>query len=421
MQIKTITCSIFIILLMLTGCMNPVITVHVMRSAATDHGADSCASFWDAMKHLDLYCSHFSMTREEELFRNALDQYQHSHFMAADSVLLGLALSAKDSSVKVHSRRILFKKLTERGDWTQLREIAPMFKETSSSIFQVMHEGKQSSYILPQTKETLSVELGEYGIPMIDVLVNGEKKKFWLDTGASDVVVSLGTVKECNLDVIDSVREGVVTATNTLQAALTVIPELSIGGYRSSNIPAVILDDSYLNKKILGIFARYSVDGIIGWRLLKNIRLTFDLAHDHIVIEKPSAAESRKRNVAWLEYPLLRFATGAGDTALFFFDTGAEFSSIDPWFVHRNPGVLRSGRIVQFNGISGKKLALGESVDRIELFSSPAAIAFEDIPVISAAHPHFIRVDGIIGNDLLMMGRMIFDNPNGYFEFIPAK
>jgi clan AA aspartic protease (TIGR02281 family) len=142
---------------------------------------------------------------------------------------------------------------TEEGDWTELRKVYESFKETPPGFSGASQFINNDSYFIAEIPETLAVEINSLGIPVVDVMVNGRRKKFWLDTGASEIVISSGIAKECKITAIDTLTENVMTATTSISAAITVVDQFSIGRYTMSNIPAIIVDKKYLEKNVLGI------------------------------------------------------------------------------------------------------------------------------------------------------------------------
>lgn len=403
------------------SCSNAVITVDVKTPPTVKSRDDTCAGFWNAMKHLDLYCTFDTISTDEKLFLYGMRSTVNGDTKEADSILYRLLTFARDTIVKKNARELLILNLTERAEWNHLREIFIQLNEEPTGISRAMYQRTKEEYLLPEAAETLSVQISPLGVPIVDVLVNGKHKKFWLDTGASELVVSSELAVECDLSEIDSSTENITTASTSIRSSMTVIPEVAIGRYVSKNIPAVILENKYLEKKLFGIIEQYSIEGIIGWRLLKNVCLTFALDRHQIVIEKPRQKASERTNFLWLEYPFFLFRTPSGDTAKFFFDSGAEFSSADPGISYRTPQLERSRRFISYQGIGGSRTRIGESIDRMTLFSQNIKITFEDIPVLSIGNPKFVRVDGIIGNDLLSQGTLIMDYCSRHFEFKPFR
>lgn len=401
------------------GCNYSVITVDVKESHPSRHVDDTCSVFWSAMKHLDLYCIYPAISKDEEEFLAGMRKYVDGHFTEADSIFNCLMMTSQDTIVKLNAREVLILFRTNNADWKKLREVYESLKEEPSGFSKAMQFAKNGSYVLSDMPETLSVQINTFGVPVVDVLVNGKRKKFWLDTGASEIVISSSIAKECEIAAIDTFTENAITATTTVPTAMTVIEHFAIGRYAMSNIPAMIVGKKYMEKRVLGIFEEYAIEGIIGWRALKNICLTFDLPHKKIIIEQPRTKVHSRKNLLWCEYPLLLLRTPLGDTAKFFFDSGAMNSSAQPDIIGRMPELERSSRIISFQGLGGSKTLIGESIDRITMYSHNMRITFEAFPVISVGGPKFVSIDGIIGNDILKKGKLIMDCSNREFEFIP--
>lgn len=419
--VKYISIPVFIIHLMMAGCTYSIITIDENESLNIRQHNDTCSTFWGAIKHLDLYCSLPAVAKDEEEFLTGMRKYVRGQQNDADSIFTHLLSSSQNSLIKRNAREVLIVLKTEQADWDGLCELYGSLKEEPSGMSRALQRSKKETYCLPETPETLSVQVNSTGVPVVDVMINGKRKKFWLDTGASEISIASGVAKECGIAAIDTMKENVITATTSIMASVGVVHEMSIGRYSLRNVPAIIVEDVYMEKKIFGLIEKYTIDGIIGWRALKNIRCTFDLPNGKVIVEQPRINRETKNNFQWCEYPLLLLRTSSGDTAKFFFDSGAKNSSAHPDIIERIPELERSSRMISYQGIGGSKKMIGEAIDELTMYSQNLRITFNALPVMSTGSPKFISIDGIVGNDILRKGKLLMDYPNREFMFIPFR
>ncbi len=399
----------------LSGCYS--IEIHSMDPVTVPQREypDTMKGFWNSLRHLELEREHPKMNEDESRVLHALREAERFNDEVSDSVLFIVAVSSVDSAVKRSAFTVLEERLTERGEWQAVLDLYRLSERPPPYLPLIMRAAVKETLLYPMHPETLSVERSVLGVPIVDITVNGIRKRFWLDTGASEMVLSRSTAEECGVSVVDSVYDDVTTATSTIRGHISVISRCSLGPLTMNNIPAVILDDKYLNTSILGIFRYYSIDGIVGWRMLRNVRLTFDLPEERIIIERSAKGEDERRNVVWMEYPLMRFVNDEGMPMLFFFDSGAKNSSAHPYILEHQPELERRIRLNIFYGIGGHAAGIGESIDRLVLRSGKTTVFLKNLPVQLVGKQDFVRIDGIIGNDLLWKRRVVFDYPNRTF------
>lgn len=401
--------------IVVSGCYSIDIRSMDSESRFTRKQIDTKRGFWASVQHLETDRLYPALSSEETLILQSLREMERFNDEISDSLLFHLAVSSLDSVMRRNTFTILEERLTERAEWQSILDLYRLTERTPPYLPLIMNSAVNESLALPMQPETLSVERSVLGIPIVDITVNGVRKRFWVDTGASEMVLSRTTAEECGVTVVDSIYDEVTTATTPIPGNISVLSYCSLGSMTMKNIPVVILEDTYLNKSIFGIFRYYSIDGIIGWRMLRNVRLTFDLPEERIIIERSTWKNDSRRNLVWMEYPLMRFVTEEGEPMLFFFDSGAKHSSANPYILQHLPELERSARVNMFNGVGGYSAGIGESIDRLVLLSGTTVLNMRTVPVQSIGRQDFVRIDGIIGNDLLWKRRVMFDYPNRTF------
>ena len=112
------------------------------------------------------------------------------------------------------------------------------------------------------------------GIPIIEIVVNGKKRRLMFDTGAM-TAVSAEIAKELKLRVKGSVDVGDSGGLEA-QMSVVVLPGIDLGGVVFEDVPAVVLRPSFFTE-CLGI------DGVIGSNLLRNSIVQF-VGPSHTII-----------------------------------------------------------------------------------------------------------------------------------------
>ena len=416
--------SIFILLLSIlsyNGCSTTRIIINKNGNSNTIKSLDTCDTFWNAIKHLNVNCTYPNIRSDEYLFLTALKEYLNGNFETAESLYSNLAQSSLDTNIIQNARTMLNIQPAHQTHGENINYVNHKFTKTSSEDINANIHIAKEVLEYPDTPDTLLFERSSFGAPIVEVNINGKSKKFWLDTGSSDLIVSSDIAEECCISTIDSSMVSVKTATSAITGFRTTVSKLSIGNYTAKNLPGIIIEGKYLNTKILYLFYRYKIDGIVGWNLIKTLCVTFNYPKSLLIIDKPKNNQNSIRNVEWLESPLLKIPNCDGDTLLFMFDTGAEFSSINQNIFHTMPNLKTKIGVVNYQGVGGKKISLGKIVDHLSLITNKVNIELHKIPILQLDVTNFIQYDGVIGNDLLRDGVLTINYQSKYFEFNICK
>jgi len=115
-------------------------------------------------------------------------------------------------------------------------------------------------------------------VVVIEAMLNGKTPaKLVVDTGATYTMISVTTAKE--LDIVHSGNERrlpIQTANGTIQAPLTSLESINVGGMEMKNLTAVI-HDAVPNSQIAGL---------LGLNFLSNFRMDIDTQKGLLHLEK---------------------------------------------------------------------------------------------------------------------------------------
>lgn len=113
------------------------------------------------------------------------------------------------------------------------------------------------------------------GIPIIEIVIQGKKRRLMFDTGAM-TAVSAEIAQALKLRVKASVDVGDSGGLEQ-QMSVVVLPEIDLGGIVFEDIPAVVLQPSFFT-------ACLGIDGVVGSNLLRNSIVQFSNTSHTIIL-----------------------------------------------------------------------------------------------------------------------------------------
>lgn len=140
------------------------------------------------------------------------------------------------------------------------------------------------------------------GFPMVDVELNGESYKFWLDTGAGVSVISELITEKFDMHKVGTIT-GQSSTGQTSDMAYTVVPEMQIGNMTAKNFGCVILPKE---QSVIPISETEEliINGAIGLDLIKKMDLTLNFI-DHTYTVKRPTVEDCKSNMHYDNFLLV--------------------------------------------------------------------------------------------------------------------
>ena len=115
-------------------------------------------------------------------------------------------------------------------------------------------------------------------VVVIEAMLNGKTPaKLVVDTGATYTMISVATAKELDIDSSGKQRRlPIQTANGVIQAPLTSIESINVGGVEMKNLAAVI-HDAVPNSQVAGL---------LGLNFLSNFRMEIDTENGLLHLEK---------------------------------------------------------------------------------------------------------------------------------------
>lgn len=157
---------------------------------------------------------------------------------------------------------------------------------------------------------------------IIEIYVNGLKKKFLLDTGAP-TAISESLQKQLKFKKIARIQAEDING-NEKPFNTVMVNEIGVDGMKVIDIPALVIDDNN------PIFTHLGIDGIIGSNFLRNMIVRISVKDEKIILTdnieylnlKDAYAEYMHTDKDVQSSPVIKVRLGEGITEELLFDTG---------------------------------------------------------------------------------------------------
>ncbi|MBN1782653.1 retroviral-like aspartic protease family protein [bacterium] len=373
---------------------------------------------WEALQHwqLDSAGSH-------PKFAEALRYVLAGQFDSAEQIMAGIVADPPDSLSLKYALAVLKELYIQQSDWPALlimdaQSDSGLDRQNTAGLARAFSRATAEEYHFPDVPVVLPTGLSLSGVPEIEVTVNGVRKKFWIDTGASFSVLASDFAQTCG--VFPAGNEKVMSETATelqVQIQPAVIDTLCIGGLTVCHHPAIILNKKDLEFKLFGLFRILKINGILGWNAIRNLDMTIDYKNGKTTIRESAAAEPESRNFYWLGYPMVRGYDTQGRSLVFDLDTGANATSLYSAILTK----------IDTTGIKSKEIHMGGAggeLQKVETYEIPAfslvlddyVLHFERIHCNDGGYGVFFQTMGVLGSDMAKSGSIRLDYRNGVFD-----
>jgi len=253
------------------------------------------------------------------------------------------------------------------------------------------------------------------------VQINGRNYRFWLDTGSTLTVLSSRVAADAHIPALSEevLRVGTFTGSAPVKPAL--LKRMEIGPIVVTNSPAMIMDESLMRIKASAgesPWAGQSIDGIIGWDVIRQLAITIDFAGGRIIVRQPEnlgTIGTSAQNLTWVGKPFVQVRTTSGETEQFTLDTGAQSSFVNDAIVKKLGAGTRSldGRIFGIAANLGEHVRL---VPALRLQVDGKSLLMRDLIVYTRSSSSLVESDGILGSNVARFGTITIDATNGLFS-----
>ncbi|HPC35096.1 MAG TPA: retropepsin-like aspartic protease [Candidatus Marinimicrobia bacterium] len=385
-------------------------------------------NYWAAMQHFDFdYINRQEVRAEYREFTRGLKLLMADDYLAAEPLFMTLFETTSDTLLQRNAAKILWVLYSRQDKWREqiaLNARAPRDFDEHNSVNMAIAfaEAQPEKYNFPEQPITLPAKLSISGVPMVEVMVNGVRKQFWIDSGAEITVLSSDIAKECGVDVINPVAARAGTATDIMVNAWPgVIEDFRIGDLQIENHPIAISDKKDLDIKLFKIIRIVKIDGVIGWNIIRNLDMTIDYKNLTVTIAKPQPKPVEQRNFHFVNQPIVSLTDTLGKPLYFFLDTGASATSLyKPILMKIDTTKIKSGNTL-VGGLGGIQRYKTKEFPELPVILGQNRLSFKKINARSDGKSGFFYLDGMLGSDIAKNGALILDFQNGRCELQIAK
>lgn len=411
------------LMLCVSGCQSHVSVEPMTAGSATAMAGESSSpptveysNYWEAMENLDFeYARRYAFEPDLISFSAGLEKVVKGQVNEAAQLLYPLARSSANKLVKDRSNAIMGSLYFNQPGSFKSFLASKGYKLTTDLAIRY-----------PSSPVTLPIAFSHFGTPVVEVMVNGQKKFFWVDTGSGITAIASDKAASCGVSPLPIPAISVGTATHkNISAQPAVINSLSLGDIQLTNVPTMILNRSDLEFNH-GVAINYgfgayqekvAVDGIIGWNLIQRFRMEIDYKRKLLTLSTPTPGGGPDRNFFWLGFPIIQLTTLEGRTLAFGLDTGAKESLITDNILKKigDRKVTRQER--SMTSLGGSQTYQAQSIEDLQLVLTGYKVTFHKITTGVSVPGAFIKLDGILGGDFAREGKIVIDATRGEFEF----
>lgn len=421
--------SVVLSMFLIPGCAGTSkVAVTAADSASPSPAAKPLeyGSLREAMQNLDFaYLGTREMNDQQRRFVEALRWLTQGREADAERQLRELHASAEDPLLRKDVDTILGTILFYQSRWEELLNLDPLpggpEKDSRRLLAEAYQRSSRENLAYPSSSDRLPTTFTASGVPTLEAVVNGKRKKFLLDTGAEMTVVSSELARECRIFPLSD-REAKAGTSSNKKVGIrpAVIADFEIGALSIKNHPAMIIAQGDLQFKLLGLFVVMKIEGIIGWNAIRNLRVEIDYRNKVTTLTKPERREVPNRNLFVLGgYPVVRLRSAAGRPLNFGLDTGARESWITDNLLKKIENPAPTRRIKKIGSVGGWEKVEVQVLSELNLVLNGCRLTFGRIGTRPVQPDEFVEMDGMLGGDVFKKGRILVDYQNGIFEFTP--
>ncbi|MFF2793990.1 retropepsin-like aspartic protease [Lysinibacillus xylanilyticus] len=343
--------------------------------------------------------------------------------MAAE-ILKDLYCDSHDHSLRSGCAKISFELFFSKSEWEQLELLGLLddqsIDQSNRLIARACSKYEQTIFSFLNDEICIPMTVSISGSPTIEIMINGCKKSFWLDTGAGMTVISNALVSDCNINIAKEEEFEVGNSTNqNFSADLAIIDSIVIQGLTILNQPTLVLANDLLmieNPKTEEIM---KVDGIIGWDIIQHIFLEIDYGRKQVIIQKPQQKDIVENNLFFCGYPILK-VKGQNQVPLYFgLDTGANKTHFGQPLLSKIDDLKKAKRMILSGGLGDVKERELDSIESLIIYlNENQSISLHNVREMLTDLATFFKLDGVFGSDIAKDGRLVIDYTNRKFELV---
>ena len=234
----------------------------------------------------------------------------------------------------------------------------------------------------------------------VPVTISGKTKNFIFDTGANFSVIQRSVALEMGCEIIPIQFDVSAITGAKVKSDLAVVKELMIGDVKCENVVFLVFDD----KDLTFSEVNYSIQGIIGFPVIRNLEEIHITKDDQLIIPKIPEVYTKSNMILVGFVPVVQVIQEQ-DTLQFSFDTGAAETSLNSSYYYKyKKRVQKKGKkqTLKSGGAGGMVEYEGYLLPKVALSVGVSTVTLQDIQV---RKEHVGEVDadfdGNLGQDFI--------------------
>ena len=387
-------------------------------------------TFWGSVMALDPEgATAHATTVSQSFFANALRLLVGGDVGGAEVMFRSL-LDDRDPLIRVRSRIGVTLALEAQGKWSELAQLpraawspgdtlAAVDRAGVDAWAGVLREVPTVEVSAPVVPDLQAITPSAIGTPIIEVRVNGHRRHFWLDTGASMSLIASDVAADCGVTTLGRDTLAIAAAAGRVAARPGIVDSLSLGAVTIRHLPVALLEDPLLRMdgRVSGDRIRnVTIDGVLGADVLRRLSVVIDMNAGVVTFARPASRGAKERRLVWVGYPVVRLLTRDGRPVLFGLDTGADSTIVTDAWLDVTPDPSLQPYRGSIRGLGDSSVTSLPELRYVALDDGTRLMRLRDVPMVPERRQTFVAFHGVLGANILTGVAIHLDITNGIFE-----
>jgi len=347
-------------------------------------------------------------SHEKRLY-TAAQAFLHQDEAAAEEILRALQIETLSEEMEEAAEALMFALLVWGDRFSELSDLGiPTDEEEAKILSHYANPETTYEVLSPLTEAPMATAI--VGLPCMQVMINGFPVNLVIDTGAMLTTISKSVADRCGIKTTAFSVQPKNAFNEDFAVDHGIIADLVVGNLCIQNKECMVLADALIDFGGIG-----SIDGTIGWEVIKRMKWSLDYLARRIRIEESVKSETKK-NLSCDFFPLVRIESN-GLEIMAGLDTGANQSLLGSVM---KPLMSPTRKIIQRLAVAGNVRDTSLNlIERFELAIGGQNITLrgihlreDEIPI----RPHLFQLPCLIGSDIAEGKTLVIDYPNRHLE-----